>query len=150
MLRCGKLRHIFDSDHISLNLKLRLYKAAVCSLLSYGMETWSFNPRTLRRLNGANSRMLARITGKSIQAEARATTTTFNLTLHLRRRRFMWLGKILRDDPSRLVFQMLKEQKQMGIPGDLFMDAPQHFSIDELRLLSMNNLEWKRMIHLIN
>ena len=62
----------------------------------------------------------------------------------------MWLGKILRDDPSRLVFQMLKEQKQMGIPGDLFMDVPQHFSIDELRLLSMNNLEWKRMAHLIN
>ena len=106
------------------------------------METWSFNPRTLRRLNGANSRMLSRITGRSIQTEARASTTTFNFTLHLRRRRFIWLGKILRDDPSRLVFQMLKEQRQLGIPGDLVMDAPAHFSLDELRQLAKSNNQW--------
>ena len=150
MLRCGKLRHLFDADHLSLNLKLRLYSAAVCSLLTYGMETWYLNPLTIRRINGANSRMLARITGNTIHHEARASTTTFNLTLHLRRRRFLWLGKILRDDPSRIIFQMLYEQKQLDVPGDLFMDAPSHFSLEELQLLSRNELQWNRMAGLIN
>ena len=145
MIRCGKLRHIFDSDHIPLNLKIRLYIAAVCSLLTYGMETWSLNPRTLRRLNGANSRMLSRITGKSIQDETRATTTTFNLTLNIRRRRFKWVGKILRDKESRLVFQMLVEQQSLGFAGNLLMDTPPNYNLDELRLLAINEQQWNLM-----
>ena len=39
MTRSGKLRHIFDSDNISLQLKLRLHRAAVCSVLIYGCES---------------------------------------------------------------------------------------------------------------
>ena len=34
MARCGRLRPIFDSEFITLSLKLRLYEAAVCSLLT--------------------------------------------------------------------------------------------------------------------
>ena len=81
MSRCGRLNNIFDSKYISLHLKVRLYQAVVCSLLTYGCETWDLCAKTIRRLNGANSSMLARITGKSIQQEARATTTSLNLNL---------------------------------------------------------------------
>ena len=38
-VRCGKLRSIFDSPILSLRIKLRLYVASVCSLLTYGAET---------------------------------------------------------------------------------------------------------------
>ena len=39
MTRSDKLSYIFDSDNISLQLKLRLYRAAVCSVLIYGCES---------------------------------------------------------------------------------------------------------------
>ena len=38
--RCGKLKHVLDARNMSTSLKLRLYKAAVCSILTYGCETW--------------------------------------------------------------------------------------------------------------
>ena len=79
MSRCSRLSSIFDSKYISLHLKLRLYQVAVCSILTYGCETWDLCPKTIRRLNGVNSSMLARITNKSIQQESRATTTSLNL-----------------------------------------------------------------------
>ena len=110
----------------------------------------SQNILRVRRLNGANNRMMTHITGHMIHTEVRFTTITFNLTLHLRRRRFPWLGKILRDDPSHLIFQMLCEQKQLDISVDLFMDSPSHFSLEELQLLSRNELQWKRKVGFIN
>ena len=55
MARCGRLRSIFDSEVITLNLKLRLYEVAVCSLLTYGCETWDIDEKTRKRINGANS-----------------------------------------------------------------------------------------------
>ena len=79
MSRCVKLHHVFDSPHVSLKVKLRLYEAAVCSLLTYGCETWNLDVLTMRKINGANSLMLARITGRSIPTEARPLTTRFNL-----------------------------------------------------------------------
>ena len=77
--QCGKLRHIFDSNNITLHLKLRLYKAAVCSVLMFGCETWMFDMKTMRQINGINSLLLARITGNSAAHEARPATTSFNL-----------------------------------------------------------------------
>ena len=36
--RAGKLRHIWASEKLSLKLKLRLYKSAVCSIMTYEAE----------------------------------------------------------------------------------------------------------------
>ena len=106
MSRCGKLRHIFDSPHISLKVKLRLYEAAVCSLLTYGCETWNLDTHTIRRINGANSTMIARFTGQSIPAEARSVTTSFDLVKKIRERRFRWLGHIVRAGPSSIMYRV--------------------------------------------
>ena len=89
--RCGKLRHIFDSPDLSMSIKLRLYVAAVCSLLTYGAETWNLNEAVLSKLRGANGTMLARITGRPISKETNQRTTSFDLTGSIRRRRFRWL-----------------------------------------------------------
>ena len=104
MSRSGKLRHIFDSPHISVKVKLRLYEAAVCSLLTYGCETWDLDSVTMKRLNGANSVMLARITGQSIPVEARPQTTSFNLIKKIRERRLRWLGHIIRAGPDSIMY----------------------------------------------
>ena len=38
MSRCGDLRAVFNAKSIPLKLKLKMYKTAVCSLLTYGSE----------------------------------------------------------------------------------------------------------------
>ena len=131
-----------------MGMKLRLYIAAVTSILSYGGETWTFSAKVLRQLNGANSLMLARITGNSIPQEARPSTTSFDLNLHIRRRRFKWLGTILRDKqrnldkPDRLVYTLIKEQHTNPTFGDLLTDAPPHESLEEIRMFVINKSHW--------
>ena len=45
--RCGKLRHVFDAPNLSIDLKIRLYQAAICSILTYGaMRDVEDHPRS--------------------------------------------------------------------------------------------------------
>ena len=88
MSRCGRLRSIFDSQEIGPWLKIRLYKASVCSLLTYGCESWTLTDRVVRKLNHTNSLMLSSITGRTVQEEARSTTSSFDLVRNIRVRRF--------------------------------------------------------------
>ena len=145
MIRCGQLRQIFDSPHLGPRLKIRLYVASVCSLLSYGCETWQLNEWTMRRLNGANSTMLSRITGNSIREEARAATSSYNLVRQIRRRRFKWLGQILRSDKRRLLHQMVLVQHDNRTPGDLLMDTPPHQDFNDLIKQAEDKPFWNRL-----
>ena len=140
--RFGKLRHVFGSKDLPTNIKLRLYEAAVCSILVYGCESWMLDEKTMRHINGASSRMLAIITGNPIQTEARPLTTSLNLIRKLRIRRHKWLGHILRDDPSRLITQAVKTQRALGLEGSLLMDAPPHSTFQELVDLAADRATW--------
>ena len=143
--RCGKLRHVLDSPDLSVSLKLRLYQAAVCSVLTYGCETWTLSPVVMKMLNGANSKMLARFTGKSIPQEARHISSSYNLVLGIRVRRFRWLGHILRAGTSRLTYKAVEEQFAMGHPGNILMDAPPHTSIMDLTAKARDRKAWRAL-----
>ena len=145
MSRCGQLSSIFDSDQITLKLKLRLYEAAVCSILTYGCETWDLNDQTIRCLNGVNISMLVRITGKPIAKEARSGTTSLNLVRKIRIRRLKWLGHIIRAGPQSLMFCALKAQLKMGHHGNLLMDAAKHNQIEDLIPLAMDRATWRSL-----
>ena len=62
----GKLMEIWKAEEISLKQKLRLYSAAVISIVSFGFETMSWEmPQKLEdSLRGWNARCLAVITGR--------------------------------------------------------------------------------------
>lgn len=77
-----------------------MYKSDVCSQLTYGSEVWSIDDRTARLLNGANSKMVSRITGRTIREEV-DRDKTFDLVRWIRVRRLRWLGHILRMHPDR-------------------------------------------------
>ena len=149
MARCGRLRSIFDSEVITPNLKLRLYEAAVCSLMTYGCETWNLDEKTKKKLNGANSRMLARITGKPIPQEARPASTSLNLVRKIRMRRHRWLGHILRLSPESLAFQAVAIQSQMNMEGNLLMDAPPSTDIADLARQAKDRARWRELTHAI-
>ena len=149
MARCGRLRPVFDSKVITLRLKLRLYEAAVCSLMTYGCETWDINVETQKRINGANSVMLARITGKSIPQEARPATTSLNLIRRIRMRRHRWVGHILRLGQKSIVYQALKVQSLMMVEGNLLMDVPPFNNFEDLARQAMDRARWRELTHAI-
>ena len=100
--------------------------------MTYGAETWTLTDKVCRQLNGANSIMLARITGKSYREEANSRKTSYDLVAKVRQRRMRWLGFILREPEERLVHQAVAVQLEMGKRGDLRMDAPEHQTMADL------------------
>ena len=136
---------MFDSPDLSITIKLRLYQAAVCSILTHGCESWSLTPAVMKKLNGANSKMLARFTGKSIPQEARRATCSFDLVRSIRVRRFKWLGHILRAGPSRLIYQAVEEQRRLALPGNILMDAPPHSGLMDLASQARDRQAWRAM-----
>ena len=152
MARCGRLRPIFDSKLVTTRLKLRLYEAALCSLMTYGCETWNLDVKTVKRINGVSSVMLSRITGNSIPheaAEARPTTTSLDLIKRIRIRRHRWLGYILRLGPNSIVFQAIKAQSQLNLEGNFLMDTPTHESIEDLARQAQDRARWRELTHSI-
>ena len=122
--RFGKLRHIWHNNDLHQGLKLRLYKACVCSILTYGSEAWTLDTKISKAINGANAQMMAAITGNTPHQEASPKTKTFDILMWIRARRLQWLGHILRMGTERLlkraIFTMYKDRQE----GDMLMDAP--------------------------
>ena len=144
MQRMGALRHVFDS-HISLKLKLKIYKVAVCSLMTYGCEAWSLSEKTIAMLNGANARCLSRFSGKDAHAEASARTRTYDLVAAIRRRRFKWLGHILRMPDVRLVKFAVGRQFALDQPGNMFYDVPAGLTLQQITDTARNREVWKKL-----
>ena len=122
--RFGKLRHIWADNELHMNLRIRLYKACICSVMVYGSEAWRFTADVCKMLNGANSQMMAIITGKTPHQEASAKWQTFNIIRWLRARRLKWAGQILRMESDRMIKQALYGMFMEPHEGDLLMDIP--------------------------
>ena len=144
--RFGKLRHIWHDNDLHRGLKLRLYKACVCSILTYGSEAWTLSTSITRALNGANAQMMAAITGNTPHQEASAKTRTFDIVMWIRARRLQWLGHILRMGDERLLKQAIFEMFKNRQEGDMLMDAPSHNSWRELKKYAMDRDYWRARV----
>ena len=138
----GQMRSIWASTTTPLALKLRIYRTGVCSKLVYGSEAWCLDERACAILNGANSRMMARITGKTIKEEASKATRTFDVVRWIRARRLQWIGHVLRaelrrrkecpDAQPRLIYKAMEFMHSHRKEGDLLIDVPDHQDWDDL------------------
>ena len=144
--RFGKMRHIWRDKQLHINLRMRLYRSSVCSILTYGSEAWHLTAEVRRALNGANSQMVSVLTGKTPHQEASEDDRTFDLVRWIRARRLQWLGHILRMGSERslkrAVFVMFKSPKE----GDLMMDAPRHDSWRELMKYAADRDWWRARV----
>ena len=134
--RHGKMRHIWKSGHLHLRLKMRLYVAAVCSVMCYGTEAWTLDKKTKSALNGANSKMVSAITGRTIHDEAKSDGKTYDVVAGIRATRLRWLGQILRMKEDRMVHKTVKMMYEDRRDGDLLMDAPKAVSWEELKKMA--------------
>ena len=137
---------MWKNNSLHRNLRMRLYKSSVCSVMTYGSEAWRLTDEVRRKLNGANSRMVAVITGKSQHDEASKETRTFDLVSWIRARRLQWLGHILRMDDDRLVKKAVELMYTKPQKGDLLMDAPATSSWDELCKRAESRDAWRQRV----
>ena len=143
-VRMGELRHVFDAD-IKLGLKMKIYKTAICSLLTYGSEAWDLDEASAAMINGANARLLSRFTGKDAHAEASARTRSYDLVQAIRLRRFKWVGHIMRMDGDRLVKLAVQSQFKHEYEGSMLSDLPDHMKYNDIVQAAQQRKLWKSM-----
>ena len=144
--RFGKLRHLWTDNDLHINLRMRLYKLCVCSVMTYGSEAWHLKATVTSALNGANARMVSIITGKSPREEATTATRTFDLVSWIRARRLQWLGHILRLGPDRFIKCAVFVTYKGRTEGDLLMDAPKTASFRELCEFAFAKDQWRARV----
>ena len=101
-----KLNNIWKSTSIHTKTKLKIYKSNVRSILLYASETWRTNKKIESRLRGFEGRCLRRIlhiwweqrvTNKEVWERAGMS----NIILEVKKRRWSWLGHVLRMKKER-------------------------------------------------
>ena len=149
-VRAGMAKTTFHKSHefwastaLDQAMKLRLYKCAVWSKITYGNVAWKLTDKTCQFLNGWNARCLARITGRSEEEEARQPQEGCNLVNFVRQQRFQWVGHTLRRHESFPARRMLMKQQKPYEKGSVLMDAPRHDNMDELAELAQDRKSWR-------
>ena len=130
---------------------MRLYVAAVCSIMSYGSEAWILDKETKRALNGANSKMVSVITGRTIHDEAKEDGRTYDVVAGMRATRLRWLGQILLMKEDRMVHKTVKMMHENRRDGDLLMDAPKSANWEDLIKMAATEKGklWQRLVRQI-
>ena len=119
--------------------------------MMYGSEAWLLNDTTKRALNGANSKMVSSITGRTVHDEARSEGKTYDAVAGIRATRMRWLGQILQMDDGRMVLKAVKMMYSNRKEGDLLMDAPETNSWEELRAMAAadKGKVWRQLVRQI-
>ena len=110
-VRIRKARHAFSllrqtwkSRKLSTKTKLRIFQSNVISVLIYGAESWKTTRGLEDRLNAFQRKCLRQILGIHWPERIRNSTlyrrtSTHPITLVIKRRRWTWLGHLLRMPP---------------------------------------------------
>ena len=134
----------FDSEKLSLELNLRLYRVTVCFILIYGCESWLLTDKSMRSINNINNLMLSRITGKTPQQEARPATTSHNLIQQIRIIRYKYLLRLDTTRSARLTQLTTAQLHQQVSAGTI--NSPQHSSFQDLREQAWDRATWNSRI----
>ena len=68
------MRGLLCDDSMLLQWRVQWYVSGVVAPALHNVGAWLLDGRTMRRMNGASSRLLSHITGRSVHQEARAPT----------------------------------------------------------------------------
>ena len=157
----NKMSQIWKSQEYSVPTKLKLYKSNVRSVLLYGAETWLTNQRIESRLRGFEGRCLRRILKvrwehRVTNVEIAARTGIDNIVDEIKRRRWRWLGHILRMNKVRHPLAALtwnpQGQRKRGRPHGSWRRtvcderSKAGMTWNELKWLAQDRKEWRRFV----
>ena len=156
-----KMRTIWNSRQISVATKIKLYKSNVRSVLLYAAETWRTNKKIESKLRGFEGRCLRRILRlwwelRVTNKEVARRTGISCIVQEVKRRRWRWLGHVLRMNRSRHPFIALtwnpQGQRHRGRPqgtwrrtiDDERKEAGKTWN--ELRWLAQDRTQWRNFV----
>ena len=100
-------------------------------------------PEIQARINGANARCLARLTGRTVHQEASPRSQTFDLVTAIKIRKWKWLGHLLRLPGDRLVKLALRVQFKNGDRSNMLQGVPEHATFEQLEAMAQDRKAWR-------
>ena len=115
---CGRLRHIFDSPALNIDIKLRICGRRLLgtTVMHTGVKHGTSTNQPCDT-STTQTEKCWHVTGRSIPTEARPMSTSYNFVRNIHIQIYKWVGMILRSDKDRLIVNALKIQHEMGFPG---------------------------------
>ena len=97
------LMNIWRAKNIGRNTKIKLFKTLVCPVLLYGCEAWEVPKAEENKMDSFQFTCLKRILGirwsqKICNEEIEKITRVNKISNELRRRRWNWIGHVLRKE----------------------------------------------------
>jgi hypothetical protein len=147
------VQSLLSSRLLSRNVKVKIYKTIMLSVVLYGRETWSLTLREKHRLRVFENRVLGRIFGhkrdevtgewrKLHSEELHIFYSTPNINRQIKSRRMRWAGHVARMGEEMNVYKVLmgkpKGKRSLGRPrrrweGVVRMD---------LREIGLGSVDW--------
>jgi len=154
----SKLRKVWLSKSLRKNTKIRIFNACVISVLLYGCETWLVTNEIQRKIQTFTTRCLRyilRIWWPNIISDKDLWKITGqeDINLEIRKRKFRWIGHILRKEDGEVPMAALLWNPQ----GNRKRRRPKNSwrrsvikkagrSWNELRFLAADRQKWKGLI----
>jgi hypothetical protein len=125
------VQNLLSSRLLSKNLKIKIYRTIILSVVLYGCETWSLTLREERRLMVLENRVLRRVFGpkrdevtgewrKMHNEELNDLYSLPNIVRVVKSRRMRWAGHMARMGEDRGVYRVLvgkaEEKRLLGRP----------------------------------
>ena len=103
-----------------MRMKGVVYKACVCSVLTYGAETWAMKAGVFQRLRATERRMLRMVCGETLKDMVERTVLASRVGVDdleepLRQKRLRWFGHIVRRNEEvevKKVFELKTDRER--------------------------------------
>ena len=142
--RFGEYRQVLTTTKLPIKMRTGLFASLVGSTMTYGAEAWFLTKRIKQQTNGVASKMLSMMTRRSIHQEAKQPT--HNVIADILKRRWDYLGHILRMPEERILRKFVLElqpQNAPFTPGSLLDDTCFTNKVDIIDAAS-NRQQWRK------
>ena len=160
----GRLsKNVWNRRGITLETKIKVYRAAVLTTLLYGSETWTVYQRHAGKLNHFHTTHLRKLLGikwqdKIPDTEVLARAGLPSIHTLLKKSQLRWAGHVARmpDNrlPKKLLFGELQHGKRsLGGPKKRYKDTLKgslksfNLNPDTWELAAQNRKEWRAALH---
>ena len=162
----NRLYNIWNSRSISISVKIRIYKAAVITVLTYGCEVWNTSKAQMKRLESFHQRCLRRILKirwfhkvPNVEVLRRACSTT--LESHVASMRLRWYGHVVRMPSDRLPRYLVDwvpehGKRNRGRPKKSWLKVVEEdfthvtgsagTSHSDMKLIAVDRVKWKQTL----